>query len=704
MNQSGYADLLNSSIIDADSLTVGTLILPNLDTNSVPYIDVNNNLADLVLGSGQLLIGQTGNPPIANTLTGTVNEVIISNAPGSITLSTPQPIATTSSPTFNNLTLSSNLIGPTYSRTADNVLSISTSQTTNNLLSFTSAPKVAQDSGIASSQVVINSSTGVSGNVPEFSSATSIIDSGVAANKIVVNTSTVTSGNIAEFNTATNISDSGIAANKVVINTSTGTSGNLPEFNSATNISDSGVAANKVVVNTATGVSGNLSKFNSATNISDSGIIAANVVTNTSTSVSGDVCSFSGTGGKLITDSGIVAANVVTNTSTSVSGDVCSFSGTGGKLITDSGIVAANVVTNTSTSVSGDVCSFSGTGGKLITDSGIVAANVVTNTGTSVSGDVCSFSGTGGKLITDSGIVASTLTGGPFLPLAGGVMTGDINFNSAHNITNLVDINGIVANNLVTGPSVVTSNNIATYLGTTGKVIQDGAIQVSNLVAINSTFTSGHVAQLQSSFGAPGAYVTDSGHAITEYMPLTGGIFLGSVGMGANNITGTSNTITAGVIDAIGTTDSTSSTTGALLSAGGCGITKRLNVGTQLAVGVNRSTALSAFEVVGTGGINVTNGGASSSVEQLTLNYDTTNDRSNIVSIHQGIAFTDVYFQCNNLCFNTVSNGSSAGTICIANASTTPSAAPTGGGVLYVTGGALWYRGSSNTNTKIASA
>ena len=33
MNQSGYADLKNESIIDADSLIVGVLVLPNLDIN-----------------------------------------------------------------------------------------------------------------------------------------------------------------------------------------------------------------------------------------------------------------------------------------------------------------------------------------------------------------------------------------------------------------------------------------------------------------------------------------------------------------------------------------------------------------------------------------------------------------------------------------------------------------------------------------------
>lgn len=46
----------------------------------------------------------------------------------------------------------------------------------------------------------------------------------------------------------------------------------------------------------------------------------------------------------------------------------------------------------------------------------------------------------------------------------------------------------------------------------------------------------------------------------------------------------------------------------------------------------------------------------------------------------------------------------SVGCIHIANASTNPAANPSGGGVLYVSAGALRYRGSSGTTTTIANA
>ena len=47
---------------------------------------------------------------------------------------------------------------------------------------------------------------------------------------------------------------------------------------------------------------------------------------------------------------------------------------------------------------------------------------------------------------------------------------------------------------------------------------------------------------------------------------------------------------------------------------------------------------------------------------------------------------------------------SGTGVIAVANAGTTPSGTPAGGGVLYVTGGALHFKGSSGTDTTVAPA
>lgn len=76
--------------------------------NSILTTDASANLSEKVLTDGQLLIGDTGGEPIAASLTGTADQVNIATGAGSITLSLPQSIATTSSPTFTSLNLTHN--------------------------------------------------------------------------------------------------------------------------------------------------------------------------------------------------------------------------------------------------------------------------------------------------------------------------------------------------------------------------------------------------------------------------------------------------------------------------------------------------------------------------------------------------------------------------------------------------------------------
>ncbi|MBK8808400.1 MAG: hypothetical protein IPO21_17935 [Bacteroidales bacterium] len=92
----------------------GILPIANGGTNSNTAL--NNNrimissggsiVENTALTNGQLLVGSTGAAPAAATLTGTANQVTITNGAGTITLATPQDIATTSSPTFTGLNLS----------------------------------------------------------------------------------------------------------------------------------------------------------------------------------------------------------------------------------------------------------------------------------------------------------------------------------------------------------------------------------------------------------------------------------------------------------------------------------------------------------------------------------------------------------------------------------------------------------------------
>lgn len=75
--------------------------------NSVAWFNGSSALLSTALTDGQLLVGSTGAVPVAATITGTANQVNVANAAGSITLSTPQSIATTSSPSFTSISLTS---------------------------------------------------------------------------------------------------------------------------------------------------------------------------------------------------------------------------------------------------------------------------------------------------------------------------------------------------------------------------------------------------------------------------------------------------------------------------------------------------------------------------------------------------------------------------------------------------------------------
>lgn len=96
----GQLDLTGSG--SASNPTIGNPV-NGADDNSVLIVDNSGNLADVPLADGELVIGNTGAAPTAASLTGTTNQLVVTNGAGSITLSLPQDIATTSSPSFANV-------------------------------------------------------------------------------------------------------------------------------------------------------------------------------------------------------------------------------------------------------------------------------------------------------------------------------------------------------------------------------------------------------------------------------------------------------------------------------------------------------------------------------------------------------------------------------------------------------------------------
>jgi hypothetical protein len=110
---------LTNSLISLTADVSGTLPIANGGTNSSTALNNNRIMVSsagsiveaAALTNGQLLIGSTGAAPVGAAISGTANQVNITNGAGSITLSLPQDIATTSSPTFVNATLSGKTLG-----------------------------------------------------------------------------------------------------------------------------------------------------------------------------------------------------------------------------------------------------------------------------------------------------------------------------------------------------------------------------------------------------------------------------------------------------------------------------------------------------------------------------------------------------------------------------------------------------------------
>lgn len=134
----------------------------------------------------------------------------------------------------------------------------------------------------------------------------------------------------------------------------------------------------------------------------------------------------------------------------------------------------------------------------------------------------------------------------------------------------------------------------------------------------------------------------------------------------------------------------------------------RMTVDTSGNVGIN-TTADSSYKLDVKGTIRAYNlngsnkfslefqADVSTAVGSRILSYDRT-----------GSAWKNLTFECYNLAFSPIGQaptyGSGIGVVFVGECNTIPSANPTGGGVLYVQGGALKYRGTSGTVTTLGPA
>jgi len=143
--------------------------------------------------------------------------------------------------------------------------------------------------------------------------------------------------------------------------------------------------------------------------------------------------------------------------------------------------------------------------------------NIVSNSGSGTSGNLASFSSN--KVIQDAGVVAASVVTGPASAVSDRITT----FNGTTG--KLIKDSGTSIFDVVTGPASATNNNLASYNLTSGKIIKDSGILTSNV------------------------FVAD-----------------GSVSM-------------SGVLNQANTTQSTATNNGSIVTLGGVGVAKNVNIG-----------------------------------------------------------------------------------------------------------------------------
>lgn len=91
---SSFVSLMNDSELDISNATINSLYLPNINPNTITYVNATNYLDSIGLTNGQVLIGSTAAAPVAATLTEASN-ITITNGAGTIS------IGVDSSPVFS---------------------------------------------------------------------------------------------------------------------------------------------------------------------------------------------------------------------------------------------------------------------------------------------------------------------------------------------------------------------------------------------------------------------------------------------------------------------------------------------------------------------------------------------------------------------------------------------------------------------------
>lgn len=353
-----YDTTLGTGLVHSDSSGVlSSSLLVNADVDAAAAIDrsklangtahqvVVNDASGVLNGigpltNGQLVIGSTGNASVAAGLTGTANQISVTNGAGSITLATPQDIATTSTPTFGGLTLTGES-GAAYFST-----------------------------GVLDSEAQLSKSRGGTGLDTSGVTNGQLLIGGTTSNDFQLGTLTGTANQISVTNGTNSIT---LATPQDIATSSspTFTGMTLSGLSDGLVRSATGVLSGAGTVSLTTEVTGVLPLANGGTN---KNMTASNGALVYSDADSLELLTACSDGQSIIWASGVPtcagANGDVVGPASSVSGNLPSFADTTGKLLQDSGIAAADVVEGPASAVADNVALFDGTSGKAIKDSG----------------------------------------------------------------------------------------------------------------------------------------------------------------------------------------------------------------------------------------------------------------------------------------------------------------------------------------------
>lgn len=317
-----------------------------------------------------------------------------------------------------------------------------------------------------------------------------------------------------------------------------------------------------------------------------------------------------------------------------------------------------------------------------------------------------------------------------FLPLAGGTMAGDIDMDGFE-VANALDV------------SLSTNGAIATPAAGVVALYQDDGLRPSYIDSTSAQFVIANTSELaaylplaggvmagditMSSFAVAGAAFYGTANDTVSVGVNNSTAFLGDVCVGGSNITnlgsagisvliGNDNNCAGspnGEAIMVGFNNDTSATAGGTQVFGfnntngdgqrniliGRNITIPNGVNNAIGLGFGASNSISESLVVGSAAhANIRAGSTICDLGTVATPFKDVHLSGGIVSA------SNLQVTSSNLGVNMSSFGGATGAIGIANATVAPAGNPVGGGVLYCTAGALFYKGSGGTITPLALA